>query len=133
MPNSLYNKARQRALAGGMNLLAGDVRALLIDTEFYTFSAAHEFRSEIPLAAIVATSAPLTDKSIDDGVFDAGDVQFIGLVGPSVEALILFRNTGSAATDELVIYIDEGTFPVGLSGGSQTFQWSDGPNKIFRI
>lgn len=133
MANSLYDKARQRALTTGMNLSAGDIKLLLIDTAEYTFDAAHEFRSSIPGAAIVATSTVLTTKSVTDGVFDADDVTFTSLTGASIEAVILIRDTGNAATDELILYIDEGNFPVTPNGGDQTFVWSNDVNKIFRV
>jgi hypothetical protein len=76
--NAVYPKAKERALAGGINWSAGDIRVVLIRTSGgdnpYTYGAAHEFLESIHADARVATSGNLGSKSITNGVADAAGV-----------------------------------------------------------
>ncbi len=140
MANQLYTKAKQALLGGELNLSSNVVTIALVDTDVYTFSASHEFRSSIPDSAVVA-SANLTTQTITDGVFDAADVEFPFVLGANCEALILYHNTGDAENDaarkadsRLVAYIDTATgLPVLPNGGNITVKFSDGASKIFAI
>ena len=134
MANALFDKAREAFLNGNLNLTTDDIRVVLVDTALYTFSAGHEFLGSIPAGARVATSAAgLTSKSTTDGVFDADEVTFSALTGDSIEAVVLYQHTGNDATARLILWIDEGNFPIVPNGGDQTLVWSTGPNRIFRI
>jgi len=140
MANQLYTKAKQALLGGELNLSSNVVTIALVDTDVYTFSASHEFRSSVPNTAVVAT-ANLASKSITDGVFDATDVEFPFVTGANCEALILYHNTGDAENDgnrqadsRLVVYIDTATgLPILPNGGNITVKFSDGASKIFAI
>ncbi|WMM74478.1 hypothetical protein RCF27_09425 [Rhodococcus pyridinivorans] len=137
MANLIYTKAREAFLSAGISLPGDDIRVVLIDTGGYTVNGAtHQFLSDIPTPARVATSGALTGKSVTDGVFDAADVTFSALGGASVEAIILYKHTGTASTSRLIAYIDTSagsgiTFVP--NGGDLTLRWSDGANKIFRL
>lgn len=133
MANALFDKAREAFLTSNINLMTDDIRVVLIDTAGYTYNAAHEFLTSVPGGARVAVSGALTGKDATDGVFDAAEVTYAGLTGNSVEAVLLYQHTGSDATSRLILWIDEGTFPIVPNGGDQTLVWSTGPNKIFRI
>jgi hypothetical protein len=140
MANQLYTKAKQALLGGELNLSSNVVTIALVDTDVYTFSASHEYRSSVPNTAVVAT-ANLASKSITDGVFDAADVEFPFVTGANCEALILYHNTGDAENDgnrqadsRLVVYIDTATgLPILPNGGNITVKFSDGASKIFAI
>ena len=140
MANQLYTKAKQSLLGGELNLSSNVVTIALVDTDVYTFSASHEFRSSVPNTSVVAT-ANLTSKTITDGVFDAADVEFPFVTGANCEALILYHNTGDAENDgnrqadsRLVVYIDTATgLPILPNGGNITVKFSDGASKIFAI
>ncbi len=123
MPNVLYDPYKQACLDGSLDLVALNIRAVIVDAADYTFAAAHEFLSDVPAAAREETSANLTTKTIADGVFNADDVTFSGTAGDLCEAVILYRDTGVAATSELICYIDTATgLPVTL-GGDVTVRW----------
>jgi len=140
MANQLYTKAKQSLLGGELNLSSNVVTIALIDTDVYTFSASHQYRSSVPNTAVVAT-ANLASKSITDGVFDAADVEFPFVTGANCEALILYHNTGNAEADgdrqadsNLVAYIDTATgLPILPNGGNITVKFSDGASKIFAL
>ena len=101
------------------NLSAGTVKVALIDTGTYTYSAAHQFYSSATAAA-VGTPQTIGSKTFTNGVFDGADVTFTAVTGNSVEALIIYIDTGVAGTSPLVAYIDTSVtgLPVTPNGGN---------------
>jgi len=105
MANAIYPKAKQKFLDALIDMPTDTIKIALIDTALYTYSAAHEFYSSAS-AAQVGTPVTLASKTITSGVFDADNVTFTSVTGASVEALIIYKDTGSAATSPLIMYID---------------------------
>lgn len=127
MANVLYPIWKQQLLqfTANNNLSAGNVKVSLIDTGSYTYSAAHQFYSSVPGGAIVATSGNLTGKTFSaTAVFDAADVTYTAVTGAQSEALIIWIDTGTAATSPLVAFFDTVTgLPVLPNGGNITITW----------
>src|SRR3954465_7390433 len=101
MANKVYPKYKKAAMAGGanVNLLTGNVKVCLVDTDAYTYSDTHEFLSDIPLGARIAITGSLSSKVVTDGAaFQSANGRFDAVTGPSVEALVLFIDTGAPAT-----------------------------------
>ena len=123
MANVIYPKYKQALLDGASNidLDGGTIKAILVDLADYTYNAAHDFLDDVTAvpAAVVATSAALASKTITNGVFDAADFSFSAVTGDQCEALILYYDTGSAATSRLIAFFDTGVtgFPVTPNGG----------------
>ena len=119
MANALYPKFKEQALQGGVNLASGNIKAALIDLADYTYSAVHEFLSDVPVAARVATSENLASKTFANGVFDSADPSFSAVTGDVSEALIVFLDTGTPSTSRLVGFYDTGVggLPVTPNGG----------------
>ena len=135
MSNQLYSKAKEDFLAGNLNMSSNTITIALIDTDIYTFSAAHEDRADVSNSAVVAT-ANLASKTITGGVFDADDATFLTVTGANCEALILFHNDiqGGQPTSRLVAYIDTATgLPILPNGGDITVRFSSGASKIFAL
>jgi hypothetical protein len=123
MANTLYPKYRQALLAGGVNLSTGAVKAVLIDLGAYTYSAAHQFLSDVPSAARFGTPQTLANKTITNGNFDADDVTFPAVAagastGGAVEAVLFYRDSGAEAASELIYLMDTGVtgLPLTLNG-----------------
>ncbi|WP_409430534.1 hypothetical protein ACJEIK_26220 [Mycobacterium sp. SMC-16] len=135
MANALYDKGREAFLTGGINWLADSIKAVLVDTGAYTVNlATHQFLSDIAAGARVATSANLSAKTVAAGVADAADSLFTAVSGPSVEAVVLYKDTGTAGTSALIAYIDTASgLPVTPNGGDITVTWDNGANKIFKL
>lgn len=135
MANALYDKARERFLKGQLDWLTQTIKVCLVDTGNYSPNlAADEFLSAIPAAARVAISGPLTGKTATAGVADADDVTITAVSGPTVEALVLFADTGDPATSPLIAYIDTASgLPFTPNGGDVTIQWDNGPHRIFKL
>jgi len=136
MANALYPKFKERCLAGGGNLLAGTVRAILVDTGAYTYSGAHEFLSSISAGARVGSAVTLAGKSVTDGVFSSTtNPSFTGLTSaPSIEAIVIYVDSGSEATSPLVAFIDTASgLPVAAGATQVDVTWDTGADKIFRL
>jgi hypothetical protein len=135
MPNALYDKGREGFLAGEIDWETDVIKAVLIDAADYTVNlAAHQFLSDIPLAARVATSAALTGKTVANGVADAADLSLPAVSGDPGEALVIYQDTGTAGTSRLIAYIDTATgLPVTPNGGDINLAWDNGANKIFKL
>lgn len=134
MANVVYPKAKEAFLSGGINLVTATVKVALIDTADYTYSAGHQYLSDVPAAAREEISAALTGKSVTNGVFDADDTNFPGATGDPSEALIIFVDTGTASTSPLIAYIDTGGgLPVILNTGAVGVSWPNDSTRIFAL
>jgi len=119
---------------GGVNLDTDTIKVALVDTGTYTYSAAHDFYNDVS-AGVVGTPQTIANTTIASGVFDGDNVTFTSVTGNSVEALVIYKDTGNAATSNLVMYIDTGVtgLPVTPNGGNITITWDNGANKIFAL
>lgn len=119
MANVLYTSYKASLLTTPPNLSSDTIKVVLIDLADYTFSAAHDFFDDVPGAAVVAT-ATLGTKTTTGGVFDSADPTFTAVTGDVSEALIIYKDTGSAATSPLIAFIDTGVtgLPVTPNGGN---------------
>jgi hypothetical protein len=127
MANAIYPKYKEVILGAATNtdLLSGTVKVALVDTGTYTYNAADQFLTS--LTGVVGTAQTIgATKSVTNGVFDGADVTYTAVTGNSVEALVIYVDTGTAATSPLVAYIDTGVtgLPVSPNGGNITITWS---------
>lgn len=126
MANAIYPKYKEAILqsAANSNMSSGTVKVALVDTGTYTYSAAHEFFSS--LTGVVGTPQTIGTKTFTNGVFDGADVTFTGVTGNSVEALVIYIDTGTAGTSRLIAFIDTGVtgLPVTPNGGDIAVTWN---------
>ena len=127
MANAIYPKYKEAILQSASNsdILNGTVKAALVDTGTYTYSATHQFYSD--LSGVVGTPQTIgATKSVTNGVFDGADVTFTAVTGNSVEALVIYIDTGNTGTSRLVAYIDTSVsgLPVTPNGGDISVQWN---------
>jgi hypothetical protein len=126
MANALYPKWKEQLLqfTANNNLSAGTVKVALV-TAGYTYSAANQFYSSVS-ASVVGTPQTIGSKTFTDGVFDGGNVTFTAVTGSQVVSLVLYIDTGSAATSPLVAFLDTGVtnLPVTPNGGDITITWN---------
>jgi hypothetical protein len=135
MASALYDSGRQKFLEGGLAWLTDTIKVLLIDTANYTVNlATHTSLADIPVGARVGTAQTLVSKTSAAGVADAADVTFTSLTGASIEAVVIYKDTGTESTSFLIAYIDTGTgIPFSPSGGNVTISWDNGANRIFKL
>lgn len=124
--NALYPTYKQLILGAGLNLTTLNLKVVLVDTGAYTYSAAHDFLDDIAVGARIATSGNLASKTVTSGTFDAADITITAVSGTTVEALVIYNDTGTAATSNLIAYMDTGVtgLPFTPNGGDVTIQWS---------
>lgn len=126
MANALYPKWKEQLLQFTANndLSSGTVKVALVDTGTYTYSASHQYLSS--LTGVVGTAQTIGSKTFANGVFDGADVTFTTVTGNTVEALVIYIDTGSAATSPLVAYIDTSVtgLPVTPNGGDISITWN---------
>lgn len=125
MANAFYTPFLKKLIDADVDFLVDDIKVVAVDTGAYTFSAAHEFLSDIPGGARIGTSGNLASKTTTGGVFDAADATFTALTGTSVEALVVYKDTGVAGTSALIRFIDTGVtgLPITPSGADVTVRW----------
>ena len=135
MANALFDKARQRFLEGQFNWNTDTIKAVLIDTGTYTANlSAHEFLSDIGTGARITTSGAFTGKTTTGGAADANDITFTSVTGASIEAIVLYKDTGTDSTSPLIAFIDTATgLPITPNGGDIIVTWDNGANKIFKL
>lgn len=124
MANAIYPKYKEAVLQSAANsdLVTGTVKVALVDTGVYTYSAAHEFLSS--LTGRIGTDQTLGTKTVTNGSFDSANPTWTAVAGgTTVEALVIYIDTGVAGTSRLVYYADTGQtgLPFTTNGGDVTY------------
>lgn len=132
MANFLFTDFRNGVFTSTMpDLSSATIKAMFVDHADDTPTAADNFIDDILSAARVPAigSCPsLGSKTIGTvgaGVFDAADTTFPTLSGDASESLILFEDSGSEATSDLIARWDTATgLPLTPNGADVTVQWN---------
>jgi hypothetical protein len=116
MANTLYDKGRERFLTAALNWTSDTIKCSLLDTGAYTVSTgSHEYLADVAAGAFIAPT---------------GGSQ----AGTTLSSILLYKDTGSAATSPLIAYIDTATgLPITPNGGDIIVTWDNGTNKIFKL
>lgn len=137
MANALFDKGRESFLSQNpaIDWDTDTIKGVLVDHGSDTpLPATDQYLSDIGAGARIATSGAFASKTVTSGVADAADVTFTAVSGASVESIVIYKDTGSAATSPLIAFIDTATgLPVTPNGGDITAAWDNGANKIFKL
>ncbi len=135
MANTLYDYARQRFLEAQINWMSDTIKVILVDTGSYTpNTASHQYLSDVSGSARIAGPVTLTSKATTGGAADAADCTFTAVSGASIEAIVIYKDTGTESTSPLIAYIDTATgLPITPNGGDIIVTWDNGTNKIFKV
>lgn len=122
MANTLYDFCRQRFLEAQINWMTDTIKVILVDTGAYTpQTSVHQYLSDIPTSARIAGPVTLTSKATTGGAADAADVTFTAVSGASIEAIVIYVDTGTESTSPLIAFIDTATgLPITPNGGDIT-------------
>lgn len=104
MANALYPTALKKLLDADIDCLVDTLKIVLLDADA-AYSASDEFLDDVNADA-VATSGALASVTTTAGALDAADVTFSALTGSACEAWVLYKDTGSAATSPLILWMD---------------------------
>ncbi len=139
MANSLYDSGRNAFARGDIVWKASGgstIKAILVDTGHYTVNlTTHDNLDDIGSTARVGTAQTLTLIDPAAGVVDANDISFTSLsAAPTVEAIVLYKDTGVESTSTLIAYIDTATgLPSSANQTTINVAWDNGTYKIFRV
>jgi hypothetical protein len=134
MANALYGLGKQAMLNGDIDWDTDTIKVSLVDNTYPQNLSTDDFYADIS-AYVLGTDQTLGSKTIALGVFDAADPTWTAVTaGDTVEAVVIWKDTGNPATSPLLAYIDTITgFPLATNGGDITVQWDNGANKIFSL
>lgn len=137
MASAHYNLALQEWFKATIGDITGatTIKVRLTRVSAYTFAQAHQFASSLPAA--IVTDVTLGTKTAngagsDPGCFDAADATFVAVPsGAAIDSLVVFKDTGTPATSNLLWYIDG--FTVTPNGGDITIQWQNSAPFIAKL
>ncbi len=117
MANGVYNRGKYLVATAGVNLSSADLRVLLVKST-YTFDPDHNFVADVVAGALeisvagyarqtLAGKTVVEDDANDFAYMDATDPVFAALAaGQTVGGMVMFINTGSDATAQVVSFYD---------------------------
>jgi hypothetical protein len=133
LANALFVAYRNAMLGTGtaVDLDADSIKACFVDhADITPDPATHDFINDITSAGrvpAIASCPALGTKTIGTvaaGVFDAADSTFTSLTGDASESLILFKDTGTESTSNLLAFWDTATgLPLTPNGANVTVTW----------
>ena len=138
MANTLYDYCRQRFLEAQINWMTDTIKVILVSTSAYTpQTAVHQYLADIPISARIAGPVTLTAKATTGGAADAADCTFTSVSGVTINAIVIYKDTGTEATSPLIAYIDTATgLPITPNGGDIIVTWdeiSGGVNNLISL
>lgn len=126
MANAIYPKMKEawEDALSNVDINDGTVKVALVDTGTYTYSSSHDFYDDV--SGVVGTPQTIANTTVTNGLFDGDNVTFTAVSGATVEALVVYIDTGVPGTSRLVAYIDTGVtgLPVTPNGGDITITWN---------
>ena len=134
MANRPYLKGGSQSWTSALVNWTGDNIKVAACSAAYTpdtSASGDQFLSVIPGGAIIATSPNLASKTNVGGVLDAADAVFSSVSGATITQVVIYKDTGSGATSELLGLYDTGSnLPVVPNGGNITLQFAEAPNFV---
>lgn len=138
--NHVFPNGLKHFLQGDVNVLADTIKAVLV-TSAYVQSDAHEFLSDVPGGARVATSPAFSSKTTATptaGVFNAAAITCTAVAaGSTITGVVIYKDTGVAGTSPLLVWLgkngDSTPIKVATNNGSVIVTWSAGQFRIFSL
>lgn len=106
MANRVYPKALEALMNASVNLASDTIKAQLIDAGAYTRADAHDFLDDVPAGARIGSAVTLSNKATTGGTFSCDPATFTAVTGATIEAVLIYKHTGSDATAILLAYLD---------------------------
>lgn len=130
MANALFVAAKNVFLGTGtrIDFDADTIKAVFVDHADDTpVPATDDFLDDIGAAARVATSTALDSPVISAGAIDFADEVVSTVSGDPFESVVIYKDTGTESTSNLIIFYDTATgLPFTPSGGNITLTWNAG-------
>ncbi len=136
MASAVYPLGKKALMNKEIDMDTDTIKVTGVADEDYTYNAAHEHRDDITEYSGIA-GATIANITLTSNVVDGDDISpaftSIAIDGAKdIDALIIYWNSGAAATDTLLVYIDLST-SITPNGGDINLTWDSGANKIFAL
>ena len=131
-----YKQGNYHWLNGDLSWASDNVKVAMCSASYTpnTATGQDEFLNVIPGGAIIATSANLASKTNTGGALAAANLTFSSVSGSTITQFVMYNDTGSSATSQLMFLWDTATnLPVTPNGGNITIQWAGAPNYITNL
>lgn len=105
---AIYNLWKEALLQASANSSLGGTVKVKPVTSGYTLSQTHQFLSDISAGSVSgATDQTLASKTYTTGKFTSSAVTYTAVTtGSTINAVILYIDTGTGTTSRLVAYLD---------------------------
>jgi hypothetical protein len=136
MSNQLYDISRQAFLTGALNWLDSTKTfgVALIDSTKYTIDPVNnQYISDVAATAILARQN-LASLTASEGAASAAAMSIPNVTG-DVGAIIVYENTGTDTTSQLIAYLDTGSnLPSTYNAETVSLVWdTSSGNGIFKL
>lgn len=133
MANVLYPLSLVATFNKEIDWNTDDIRAVyVLDT--YTYSDADDFLDDIDVATNGATAtlgSPTLTKTATGFTFDAADTTATPDAAQDIDAIVIYKHTGTASTSHVLAYINVGTGLTFTSDGNpRAITWA---SNIFSV
>ncbi len=134
MANAFYEPAREKHLGGDADWDLTHALMNIDEADDVPNLTTDDFYDDIAAGARVGTLTNLATPTKTLGVADADDTTMAAVTGDQFESFTILRNTGTESTSYVLVNFDTATgLPFTPSGGSITYVWDSGANKIFKL
>lgn len=131
MAAALYDTGRDAFLNKLIDWINDSIKVAAVGAGYTAAMGTDQFYSAIS-ANVIGTPVALTGKSTAAGVAAAADTTTAVIpAGSTITQIVIFQDTGVAATSRLIAREDVASTPT--NGGTVTFSWDTGANKIFKL
>lgn len=129
--SKIYENAGEQFLQAGLNMSTLTIKAALVLTTYTPDYVNHDFYDDIS-ASVIGTPQTILTKTFAQSVFDGDNVTFTAVSGAEVSYILIYEDSGTPATSDVIGLIDTGTgLPFTPNGGDVTISWETG--KIFKL
>jgi hypothetical protein len=131
MAATLYDLGRDAFLNKLIDWVNDTIKVAAVGAGYTANMATDQFYTAIS-AYVIGTPVALTGKSTAAGVAAASDAT-TGVIatGSTITQIVIYQDTGTAGTSRLIAREDVTSTPT--NGGTVTFSWDTGANKIFKL
>lgn len=127
MADALFDKYKEKLMGATIDMINDTIKLSLVKNT-YTFTSTDEFLDDVGdsnLAGGAAGAQTIAGtKTVTNGVFDSTDVieTFSSINDGTVNALLVWKDTGNPATSPVIAYIDSPVeLPFATNGGDVNF------------
>jgi len=118
MADVIYNVFKLNIMNGGIDLDTNTIYVMLVTSSYTPNQDTHldraDVTNEVTGTGYTSGGAEITSKTVtqddtdNEGVFDAADVTW-STATITARGAVIYKSTGSAATDTLICYLDFGS------------------------